>query len=159
MDERTWPNNLYIVVNQIKEEQNDDYQSNQKEDGEMEWVEQNVVEELIHIASITKPTTHEFMFNSVAQDQPRYYVDMLTISIITNPKFVSLIKNLVETLEQFSIDVGKICRIPKTQEALAGNNLLSLPHLPTRRTSGREPLVDYLQSHVVISKGYLTIMR
>jgi hypothetical protein len=38
MDERTWPNNLYIVMNQTREEQNDDYQSNQ-EDGEMEWAE------------------------------------------------------------------------------------------------------------------------
>ncbi len=50
------------------------------------------------------------------------------------------------------------CKIPKTHEALAGNNLLSLPHLLTRRTSGRESLVDYSQSHVVTSEEYLTIM-
>ncbi len=37
MDEIIGPNSLYIVMNQTKEEQNDDYQSNQKEDGDMEW--------------------------------------------------------------------------------------------------------------------------
>jgi hypothetical protein len=42
------------------------------------------------------------MPNSVAQDQPRYYVDMLIVSIITNLEYVSLIENLVETLEQSS---------------------------------------------------------
>jgi hypothetical protein len=36
MDEIIGPNSLYIVMNQTKEEQNDDYQSNQKEDGDME---------------------------------------------------------------------------------------------------------------------------
>jgi hypothetical protein len=35
-----------------------------------------------------------------------------------------------------------------TQDS-AFSNLLSLPHLPIRKTRGREPLVDYSQSHVV----------
>jgi hypothetical protein len=39
------------------------------------------------------------MFNSVAQDQPRYYVDMLIVSIIINLESVSLIENFVETSE------------------------------------------------------------
>jgi hypothetical protein len=34
-----------------------------------------------------------------------------------------------------------------------------LPHLPTRRTSGKKPLVDYSQSHVVTLEEYLMIMR
>jgi hypothetical protein len=38
MDEEIRPSSLYIVVNQIREEWNDDYQSNQEEDGEMEWL-------------------------------------------------------------------------------------------------------------------------
>jgi hypothetical protein len=45
MDEITMHSSLYIVVNQTKEKQDDDYQSNQEEDGEMEWVEQNVAKE------------------------------------------------------------------------------------------------------------------
>jgi hypothetical protein len=32
------------------------------------------------------------------------------------------------------------------------HSLLSLPYLLARRTYGREPLVDYSQSHVVTSK-------
>jgi hypothetical protein len=34
----------------------------------MEWAKQNVIEELINITSIAKPTTHESMPNSVVQD-------------------------------------------------------------------------------------------
>ncbi len=71
MDESTWPNSLNAIVNQTRKEQNVDYQSNQKEDGEMEWAKQDVAKELININSIAKPTI------SVTQDQPRYYVDML----------------------------------------------------------------------------------
>ncbi len=51
------------------------------------------------------------------------------------------------------------CTIPKTHEALAGNNLLSLPPLPTKRTSGRESLVDYSQSHVVTLEEYLCVAK
>jgi hypothetical protein len=45
-----------------------------------------------------------------------------------------------------------------TQQVLANGNLLLLPHLLARKTHGREPLVDYFQSHVVASKEYLNIM-
>jgi hypothetical protein len=46
------------------------------------------------------------MPNSVAQDQPRYYVDMPTIFIIINLEFVSLTKKLVETSKQSLANVG-----------------------------------------------------
>ncbi len=39
------------------------------------------------------------------------------------------------------------------------HGLLSLPHLLTIRTHGIKPLVDYFQSHIMISKKYLRIMR
>jgi hypothetical protein len=138
MNERIRPSSLYTIVNQIREDQDDDYQSNQEEDGEMEWAKQNVVEKLINITSTAEPTTHEFMLNNVAQNQPRYYVDMPTLSRIINLELVSLTKKLVETLEQSSTNVGEECRILEIQEALVGSNLLSLPHLLTRRISGRE---------------------
>jgi hypothetical protein len=38
------------------------------------------------------------------------------------------------------------------------HGLLSLPHLLTRRTNGREPLADYSQSHNVTAEEYLKIM-
>ncbi len=43
MDEKTRSSKLYIVVNQTRQKQDHDYQLDQEEDGEMEWVEQNVV--------------------------------------------------------------------------------------------------------------------
>jgi hypothetical protein len=36
--------------------------------------------------------------------------------------------------------------------------MLSLLHLPTIKTHGKEPLIDYSQSHVVTSNEYLNIM-
>lgn len=50
------------------------------------------------------------------------------------------------------------CYLGVNQRALSTNNLLSLPHLLVRRMNGRELLVDYSQSHVVISNQYLSIM-
>jgi len=77
---------------------------------------QNVAKKLImiNIVSTIKPTTHESIPNNVVQDQPRYYVDMPTISIIINFESIFLIKNLVETLKWSSINVGVECRILKT---------------------------------------------
>jgi hypothetical protein len=61
---------------------------------------------------------------------------------------------MVENLKQPSLDEVVEFRNPKssTQEALAHqcHSLLSLPHLPTRRTNGRKPLMDYFQSHVAL---------
>jgi len=45
-----------------------------------------------------------------------------------------------------------------TQQVLTNGNLLFLPHLLAKKTHGREPLVDYFQSHVVTLKEYLSIM-
>jgi hypothetical protein len=146
------------MVNKIEEEQDDDYQSNQRKDEEMEWVEHNDAKELINITSITKPTIAKSMCNNVVQNQPRYYVDMSIVFIITNFKFVFSTKKLVENLEPFSTNVGVECKILETKESLAGNNLLSLPCFLIRKIGGKEPLVNYLQSHVVTSKAYLIIM-
>jgi len=38
-------------------------------------------------------------------------------------------------------------------------NLLFLPRLPTRRTLGKEPLVDYFSSHVMTSNQYLAMLK
>jgi hypothetical protein len=39
------------------------------------------------------------------------------------------------------------------------HNLLLLLHLLARCTKGKEPLIDYFQSHVVTSFTYLNILR
>lgn len=38
-------------------------------------------------------------------------------------------------------------------------SLLLLSHIFTRRTKGKEPLVEYLHSHAVKCENYLTILR
>jgi hypothetical protein len=38
------------------------------------------------------------------------------------------------------------------------HNFLSLPHLVTRQIRGKEPLVDYFQSHVMTSIEHLKII-
>jgi hypothetical protein len=43
----------------------------------------------------------------------------------------------------------------KAWTPLCLHNLLSLSHLPIRKTSDKEPLVDYSQSHVATSDEYL----
>ncbi len=128
----------------------------------MEWAKQNATKNLIviNIASTLEPTTHEYMLNNVAQDQPRYCVDMPIISTIINLESISLIENLVETLEWSSIDVGVECRILEIQEALVGNNFNCHYHISVQEGPMEDNcLVDFSQSHVVISKEYLTIMR
>jgi hypothetical protein len=39
------------------------------------------------------------------------------------------------------------------------HNLLSLPHLLARHTKGKEPLINFFLSHVVISSKYLDIIN
>jgi hypothetical protein len=46
-----------------------------------------------------------------------------------------------------------------TQESMKVYNLLLLFHLPTRCTKGKEPSIDYSQSHVVNNSEYLDILR
>jgi hypothetical protein len=88
---------------------------------------------------------------------------MLRIPTITNHAFVIELENMVDNLAQPSLDeiVELINPKSSTQVALGQgcHNLMSLPHLPTRRTNGREPLMDYSQSHVITSEEYLRIMR
>ncbi len=85
------PSSLYTIMNLTGKEQHDDYQSNQ-EDGEMEWVKQNAIKELINITSTVEPTTHESMRNSVVQNQTKYYVNMPIVFTIINLESISLIK-------------------------------------------------------------------
>ncbi len=46
-----------------------------------------------------------------------------------------------------------------TQKSMKIHNLLSLPHLPTKQPKGKEPLVDYFQSHVITFQEYHIILK
>jgi hypothetical protein len=98
--------------------------------------------------------TIEITIDGLFEDQLKYYVNIPRIPAITNHAYVIESENMVENLEQPSLDEVVEFRNPKnsTQETLAHqcHNLMSLPHLPTRRTNGRKPLMDYFQSHVAL---------
>ncbi len=89
-------------------------------------------------------------------------MNMPKIPIVINHASVIKFKNMVENLAQPSLDetTELINFESSTQVVLAHGcyGLLSLPHLPIRKTNGREPLVDYFQSHVVTLEKYLRIM-
>ncbi len=59
------------------------------------------------------------------------------------------------------IDVSKrqLLHSIRSQTPFCLKNLLSLPHLLARKTCGKEPLIDYSQSHVGTFDEYLQIMR
>ncbi len=104
----------------------------------------------------------EITSNGLSKDQRlRCYVNMHRIFTIINHAFVIESKNMVENLEQLSLNETIQFKNSKgsIQEALAHHchNLLSLRHLPSRRTNGRKPLMDYSQSHVVTLEKYLSI--
>ncbi len=131
MDENINPNILQTLVNQTRGEDDDDYHSNE-DDCEQQWIEHATAEEFINIGSTTKIT-----FDGLFEDQPMYYVNMLQIPTITNHPFVSKLENMVENLEQFSLDEIVECKNLESsiQEALTHHchNLLSLPHLLIRK--------------------------
>ncbi len=53
---------------------------------------------------------------------------------------------------------GQLLHSTKSQIPLCIKNLLFLPHLPTKKTCMKEPLIDYNRSHIVTFKKYLQIM-
>ncbi len=131
MDENISLNILYTLVNQTRGEDDDDYHSNE-DDCEQQWIEHATIEELINIGSTTKIT-----IDGLFEDQPRYYVNMLQIPTIINHAFVIKLDNMVENLEQFSLDEVVEFKNSESsiQEALTHHchNLLSLAHLLTRK--------------------------
>jgi hypothetical protein len=66
---------------------------------------------------------------------------------------------LVVNLEDLCLESNDLNFSYQTQQVFALANLLSLPQLPTRRILGKEPLIDYSNSHVVTSNQYLAVLK
>jgi len=66
------------------------------------------------------------------------------------------IANLGEPIDVFE---GQLLHFARSRIPFFLKNLLSLPHLPARKTCEKEPLIDYIQSHIVTSDEYLQILR
>ncbi len=66
---------MYTLHNQAKEEE-----KLEQKDGKQEWIKHIIAyQKLINISSITKIT-----IDGLFQDQPKYYVNMPRIPIVTN---------------------------------------------------------------------------
>jgi hypothetical protein len=81
---------------------------------------------------------------------------MHRIPTINNHAPIIKSENMVENLAYLSLDVTIEFKYSKSSIQVAStqgrHSLLSLPRLPTRRTNGKEPLMDYSQNHVVIQE-------
>ncbi len=62
-------------------------------------------------------------------------------------------------LENSNLELDDLTILSQTQRVVELGDLLSLPRLPTRRKHGKEPIVDYSNSHVVTSNQYLVVLR
>ncbi len=85
---------LYTLQNQATEEKKP-----KQEDGEQNQTKYIAAKEPINIGS-----TIEVPIASLSEDQPRYYVNMPIILIVTNHAFVIELENMVENLAQPSLD-------------------------------------------------------
>ncbi len=61
----------------------------------------------------------------------------------------------VDLFEPTYVTKVELLHSKKTWAPLCLHNLLSLSHLPIRKTSDKKPLVDYSQSHVATFDEYL----
>jgi hypothetical protein len=93
------------------------------------------------------------------KNDQRYYVDTPQSPTM---KEQQLEKNIVVDLNEGSpkSSFEETQQFPNLiQESMRMHNLMSLPCLLARHTKGKEPLVDYSQSHVVTSFEYLDILK
>jgi hypothetical protein len=103
--------------------------------------EEFVVIELLHKTktSIHQITPKDHPTNRLEFDQC-YYVDMLQ----SPTKIEERLKDIVNLNEIIPKLVYETQSLPNLiQKAMKLQNFLSLLHLPTRHTKGKEPLVDY----------------
>ncbi len=61
--------------------------------------------------------------------------------------------------EDSNLELDDLTIPSQTQGGTKLGDLLSLPRLPTKRIHGKQPLVDFSSSHVVMSNQYLVVLR
>jgi hypothetical protein len=86
-------------------------------------------------------------------EEPRSHVILEDTWIKANMDYIT---NLGEPINVFE---GQLLHSTRSQTPLYLKNLLFSPHLPTRKTHEKEPLIDYNQSHVVTFDEYLQILH
>ncbi len=94
MDSKIGFSIAYTLQNLAREEE-----KSEQEDGEQDWTKHTTAEQLINIGSTIKVSITDLF-----KDQPKYYVNMPTIPIVTNHASVIESENIVENLAQPSLD-------------------------------------------------------
>jgi hypothetical protein len=106
---------------------------------------------LINISTII-PLAHDNLIVSV--------FELHINSIAMNHKTIIDTTNVTVNIDEDApkLEVGSNNFMNIIQQGLANGNLFTLFHLPTRKTQGRESLVDYFESHVMTLEEYLSKM-
>ncbi len=99
--------------------------------------------------------------NEHEKSNVRYYMEehgnLTTIDVNGQTK---MIYDLIADACKPTIEVQQVHHpIVAAQEPISFANLLSLPHLPTRKTRRKNPLMDYSQSYLVTSSEYFNILQ
>jgi hypothetical protein len=111
-----------------------------------QWGEDFVVMKFFHIGE----TIQHLPMYMLENDQ-HYYVDMPQTPIVRKQQ---LEKNIVVNLDEGSPEGGleEIQQFPNlTKKSMRMHNFTLFPYLLAKHTKGKEPLIDYSQSHVVTS--------
>jgi hypothetical protein len=160
MDGRTKPNELSIAKDNIipideKNVKNSDEGLNDIQG----WGEHGTTVKFISIGIIEEPATIR-CYVDVQEHPPRYYVEELRIHVSLEDIGIEVDMDYIINLGE-PIDVFKrqLLHFTKIRTPLCLKNLLSLPHLPIRKTHGKEPLIDYNESHVVTFDEYLQLLH
>ncbi len=94
MDEKTIPSTLY-TLGDVDRTWGDDWESNENNDGDFQWVEHSTTTKLINIATTLEPTCEISQVENVTQNIPRYYVFVLRNPIVQNSRIVVEPSNMV----------------------------------------------------------------
>ncbi len=99
--------------------------------------------------------------NEHEQSNVRYYVEEpKSPTIVDANKQTKMIYDIIADVDGPIIKMQQVHHhVVAAQEPISFASLLSLPHLLTRKTRGKEPLVDYNQSYVVTSSEYFSILQ
>ncbi len=160
MDRRTKPNELYITNhNGTSDEDNVE-----NFDGAMNeikgWGEDGVVTKLINIATTTDELATTRADADGQEQLLRYYVEKPTsLGNLEDTRTKGNLDYAVDLFEPTHATKNELLHSRKARAPLCFHNLLSLSHPPARKTSSKEVLVDYNQSHVVTSNEYLQLLH
>ncbi len=157
MDGGTKPNELYIT-NHNNGTSNEDNVENF--DGTMTdikgWGENGVVTKLINIATTTDELATIRADVDGQEQLLNYYVEKPTsLGNLEDTRTKGNLDYIVDIFEPTHAIEKELLHSRKARAPLCFHNLLSLSHPPARKTSGKELLVDYNQSHVVTFDEYL----